>query len=136
MVDGIILVFDEKYLNIWESHELVWKGHKLGELRKLRKKMRKSMNLLSYIRINRFIGFKLVWLICNKIMVMGERWIWERKKSENGHEWDKKCRENEREIVGIVKLSWYDLWVKKWFVEKEGKEVYNMWNIKLINISI
>lgn len=69
-------------------------------------------------------------------MGKGKRWIWERKKSKNGHEWDKKYRENEREIVGMVKLSWNDLWVKKWFVEKEGKQEYNMWNIKLINISI
>ncbi|CAD8199394.1 unnamed protein product [Paramecium octaurelia] len=60
MFDAIILVFDEKYLNIWESDEMVWQGHKLGELGKLRKKMGKSMNLQSYMRFKRFIGLKLV----------------------------------------------------------------------------
>lgn len=69
-------------------------------------------------------------------MDKGERWIWEWKKSENVHEWDKKYKENEREMVGIGKWSWNDLWVKKGFVEKEGKQECNKWNIKLINISI
>ncbi|CAD8199396.1 unnamed protein product [Paramecium octaurelia] len=31
----------------------------------------------------------------------GERWIWDGKKSENGHGWDKKYLENESERVGM-----------------------------------
>ena len=48
------------------------------------------------MRIKGLFDLKRVWLICNKIMEKREKWILDRKKSENGHEWDKKYIEIER----------------------------------------